>query len=188
MLDVNVELINYFKDLSTRNINTANRIEDRPPRIKCLVDELVKLGLIIRVGTAKETRGTGIVDIFQFTEVGHVMAWVVESMNPDKREYAENQIYELFQNNYKQEPSSSIDKFCSTYYRKCKERGLFRDLIECYMEVSGTPILRLGRRGLARRLMTVPKYDADSKESFWNLWNDSLGELDKDTSFTYFIT
>ncbi len=31
------------------------------------------------------------------------MAWVIESMNPDRREHAVNKIYELFQNHYKKE-------------------------------------------------------------------------------------
>jgi len=101
LLEVNLEFIDYFKDLSTRNITKRNRVEDRLPRIKRNVKELANIGLIIQVGTAKETKGTGIVDIFQFTEVGRMMALVVESMNGDKRTYAENQLYELFQNHYK---------------------------------------------------------------------------------------
>jgi hypothetical protein len=113
LLEVNSEFINHFKDLSTRNITKRNRVENRLPRIKLIVKELVNLGIIVQVGTAKETKGTGIVSIFQFTEVGRMMAWIVESMNPDKRTYAENQLYELFQNHYKKEPSSSIDMFCS---------------------------------------------------------------------------
>jgi hypothetical protein len=101
LLEVNPEFINYFKELSTRNITKANRIEDRLPRIKRNVEELINLGLIVQIGTAKESKGTGIVNIFQFTEVGHMMAWVVESMNPDKIKYAENQLYELFQSHYR---------------------------------------------------------------------------------------
>jgi hypothetical protein len=46
----------------------------------------------MQVGTAKESKGTGVVDIFQFTEVGCMMAWVNENMNTDKIEYAENQL------------------------------------------------------------------------------------------------
>jgi hypothetical protein len=61
----------------------------------------------------KQANGTGIVDIFQFTELECVMAWVVESMNPDRRKHAEDNLYGLFQSHYKKEPSSSIDIFCS---------------------------------------------------------------------------
>jgi hypothetical protein len=144
------------------------------------VKELINMGLIMHIGTAKETKGTGTVDIFQFTTLGRVMAWVVESVNPDKREYAENQIYDLFQNHYKKEPSS-IDIFCSIYYRKCKERGLFGDLVEHYRKMVGAPILLLGRPGFSRGLMIVPTRNMKRDINFWILWNDSVMELEVDT-------
>ena len=181
LLKINSEFINSFKDLSTRNYTTENRIEYRLPRIKRNVTELVKLGLVVQVGKAKQTKGTGIVDIFQFTELGRVMAWVVESMNPDKREHAVNQIYDLFQDNYREEPASSVDIFCSIYYRKCKERGLFEALVEYYTKVVGAPIPQLGRREFSRRLMMVPKRDGDNSRDFFTLWNDTLMELDENT-------
>ena len=83
---------------------------------------MMKLGLVMQVGTAKQTKGTGVVDIFQFTELGRVMAWVVENINPDRRKYAEDKVYELFQSHYKREPSSSIDMFCSIAYYKLLDR------------------------------------------------------------------
>jgi hypothetical protein len=176
LLEVNSEFKNYFKDLSTRNITKRNRVENRLPRIKLIVKELANLGIIVQAGTAKETKGTGLVPIFRFTEVGNMMAWVVESMNADKRTRAENQLYELFQNHYKKEPSSSIDIFCSIYYRKCRERGLFEDLIEYYRKVGGIPVLLLGRPEFTRNLTLVPP---DNTE-FWKLWNDAVMELDSD--------
>lgn len=109
------------------------------------------------------------------------MAWVVESMNPVRREYAMNQIYELFQNHYKKEPPSSIDIFCSIYYRKCKERGIFGDLIEHYKKVVGVPVPMLGRHGFSYRLMLIPKYNIDSNIDFQSLWNDSIAELEPKT-------
>lgn len=139
------------------------------------------MGLLKYVRTEKETKGTGTVPIFQFTTLGRLMAWVVESMDPDKREHAVNHIYDLFQNNYKEEPASSFDIFCSIYYRKCKERGLFEALVEHYRKAVGASIPRLGRRELSRRLMMIPKYDAENSRDFWTLWNDTLVELDENT-------
>jgi hypothetical protein len=109
------------------------------------------------------------------------MVWVVESMNPDRRKYAEDKLYELFQSHYKKEPSSSIDNFCSIYYRKCKERGLFEDLVEDlvehYRKVGGAPILLLGRPEFTQNLTLVPTYNSE----FWKLWDDTVMELDSDT-------
>jgi hypothetical protein len=137
----------------------------------------VKLGLVRQTGTAKQTKGTGIVDIFQFTELGCVMAWVVESMNPDRRKYAEDNLYELFQSHYKKEPSSSIDIFCSIYYRKCKERDLFGDLVEHYRKIVGSPILLLGRPEFSRNLLLVPTH----KPEFWTLWTDTIMSINSYT-------
>jgi len=74
------------------------------------------------------------------------------------------------------EPSSSIDIFCSIYYRKCKERGLFEDLLEYYRKVGGAPVLLLGRPEFTRNLTLVPTYNRE----FWKLWNDTVMELDSD--------
>jgi hypothetical protein len=106
----------------------------------------------------------------------HAKLIVRPSMNPDKRTYAENQLYELFQNHYKKEPSSSIDMFCSIYYRKCKERGLFEDLVEYYRQVDGIPVLLVGRPEFTRNLTLVPPNNIE----FWTLWNDTVMELDSD--------
>jgi hypothetical protein len=113
LLEVNVELINYFKDPSTWNYTVASRIDDRIPRIKGKVEDLIELGLIAKIGTAKESRGTGTVDIYRFTKVGEVVAWIVEAMNTNRREYAIDQLYELFQDNFKDNPSCT-DKFNSS--------------------------------------------------------------------------
>jgi hypothetical protein len=180
LLEVNLEFINHFKELSTRNYTTSNRIEYILRRIKHNVEKLIDVGIIMQVRTEKETKGTGTIPIFQFTTLGRVMAWVVESMNPGRREHAVSQIYELFQNHYKKEPSS-IDIFCSIYYRKCKERGIFGDLIEHYKKVVGVPVPMLGRYGFSYHLMLIPKYNIDSNIDFRSLWNDSIAELEPKT-------
>ena len=82
---------------------------------------------------AKESKGTGTLPVFQFTSVGHIIAWIVESMSIDKRQHAINQLYELFQDNFKDRPSCT-DMFNSIYYRKIKEHGLFGDFVDRYRE------------------------------------------------------
>src|ERR671929_1589977 len=74
LLEVNLEFINHFKELSTRNYTTSNKIEYILRRIKHNVEKLVDVGLIMQVRTEKETKGTGTVPIFQFTTLGWVMA------------------------------------------------------------------------------------------------------------------
>jgi hypothetical protein len=77
LLEINREFINYFRDESTRNYTIANRIENRLPRIRGKVEDLVNIGLLGQTGTAKETKGSGTVPTYQFTSIGNVVAWIV---------------------------------------------------------------------------------------------------------------
>jgi hypothetical protein len=185
LLEVNVEFINYFKDPSTWTYTTANRIDDRIPRIKSKVEDLVKLGLIAQVGTVKESKGTGIIPIFQFTIVGQVIAWIVETMNIGKRESAINRLYELFQNNFKDNPSCT-DMFNSIYYRKCKECGLFGDFVDRYKEILESDMPIMNKQGFFQHLLILPNYNIDSNIDFFALWSDSVAELDSDTRIRFY--
>jgi hypothetical protein len=176
LLEVNQDFINYFN--SPRNYTIDNRIEDRTSRILGKVEDLAKLGLIARTGTAKQTKGTGIVPIFQFTPVGHVIAWILESMNMSKRELAIDRLYELFQDNFKDEPSCN-DMFNSIYYRKIKELGLFGLFIDRYREQLESDVIN--RQGFFQQLLILPGYDTDSDIHFYKLWKDSIMELDQHT-------
>jgi hypothetical protein len=179
LLEANMEFTNYFKDPSTRNYTMANRIGDRLHRIKSKVEELVNLGLIDQIEWAKESKGNGTVPIFHFTIVGNVMAWIIECMNVDKRQYAINQLYNLFQNNFK-DNHSSTDTFNSIYYQKCEEQGLFGDFIDRYKELleSETPIMN--RQGFFQHLLILPKYNIESDIDFWSLWDSSVQQLEPD--------
>ncbi|MGC1932632.1 MAG: hypothetical protein WA667_26970 [Candidatus Nitrosopolaris sp.] len=132
LLEVNQEFVNHFKDLSTRTMTTSNKLKDRTDRVEGKVEDLVKLGLIVQSGTAKELKGNGTVPIFQFTPMGHAIAWIIESTG-DKREFAIEKLYELFQDNFKND-SSCNDMFNSIYYRKIRELGLFGLFIDRYRE------------------------------------------------------
>jgi len=178
LLEVNQHFIDYFKLPKKRNYTIANRIDDRTSTILGKVQDLAKLGLIEQIGTAKQTKGTGTVRIFQFTPVGHVIAWILESMNMSKRELAINRLYELFQDNFKDEPSCN-DMFNSIYYRKIKELGLFGLFIDRYREQLESDVIY--RQGFFQQLLILPGYDTDSDIHFYKLWNDSIMELDPDT-------
>lgn len=185
LLEVNTEFLNHFKEISTRNYTTANRIEDRLPRIKDKVNVLINLGLIAQVGMTKESKGTGTVPIFGFTTIGHVVAGVVESLNLDKREYAINQLYNLFQSSFKNNPSST-DIFNSIYFEKCMEHGLFGDFVDRYRELLESEAPIMNQQGFFRQLLIVPNYNILSDLDFWTLWNDSVNQLDADTKKLFF--
>jgi hypothetical protein len=177
LLEVHQEFVNYYKDPSTRTTTISNRVEARQERVASKVEDLAKLGLISQIRTAKQTKGTGIVRIFQFTPVGHAIAWIIESTG-DKRELAIEKLYELFQDNFKDEPSCN-DMFNSIYYRKIKELGLFGLFIDRYRQQLKSDVIN--RQGFFQQLLILPGYDTDSDIHFYELWKDSIMELDQDT-------
>jgi hypothetical protein len=185
LLETNAEFINYFKNPSKWNYTISNRIIDRLPRIRGRVNDLIDLGLIVQIGRVKEIKGEGTVPLFQFTIIGHFIAWIVESLSASKREYAINQLYNLFQGHLRNN-SSSTDAFCSIYYRKCKEHGLFGEFVDRYKELLESDIPIMNKQGFFQRLLVDPKYNVDSDIDFWTLWNDSISELDPDTRLHFF--
>lgn len=185
LLEANTEFINYFKELSTRNYTVANRIENRLPRIKSKVEDLVNLGLIAEIGPAKESKGTGTTTIYEFTIVGKIVAWIIESMNIHKRQYAIDELYNLFQNNFKGNPSST-DTFNSIFYQKCKEYGLFENFIDRYRELLESETLIINTASFFQRLLIVPKPSTNSKMDLWTLWYDSVSQLDPRTKYLLF--
>jgi hypothetical protein len=107
-------------------------------------------------------------------------------MNVDKREDAINQLYNLFQGNFKDNPSCT-DIFNSIYYQKCKEHGLFGDFVDRYRELleSETQII-MNRQRFFQHLLILPKYNIDNDIDFWTLWSDSILQLDLDTRKRFF--
>ena len=177
LLEVNQEFVNHFKDPSTRTMTTTNKIKVMTDRVVGKVEDLVKLWLMVQSGTAKELKGNGTVPIFQFTPVGHALAWIIESTG-DKREFAIEKLYELFQDNFKDDASCN-DTFNSIYYRKIRELGLFGLFIDRYREQLESDIIN--RQGFFQQLLILPGYDTDSDINFYKLWLDSIKELDPDT-------
>jgi len=72
--------------------------------------------------------GSNAITSYRFTELGYLLAWIIESFNIKQREIANNQIYKVLQRNssYNQ---SSYDVLGSLEYRKYKERGMFDELL-----------------------------------------------------------
>jgi hypothetical protein len=185
LLETNIEFITYFKVPSRWNYTISNRIMDRLPRIRRKVEDLIDLGLVMQTGMVKETKGEGSVPIFQFTIIGNLVSWIVESLNPSKREHAINQLYNLFQHHFRNN-SSSTDIFYSIYYRKCREQGLFGEFVDRIKNLLESDVPIMNKQGFFQRLLILPKYNVNSKTDFWTLWNDSISELDPDTKLHFF--
>lgn len=75
-------------------------------------------------------------------------------MNLDKRQYALDQLYNLFQSNFK-DNQSSTDSFNSIYFQKLKEHGLFGNYIDHYKELLESETPMMNRHGFFQHLLIL---------------------------------
>jgi hypothetical protein len=141
LIDNNSEIVNYYKDLSSRNTNRSNRVEARKDRIKSKLFDLINLDLIQVSGKTKAKTIDTNIDLYKYSEDGRVIAWLLQSMDPEKRENADNQIFEILCS--KLEKNGSTDSlFQVAIFSTMKERGIFGKFADLLRQVlnDGTPI------------------------------------------------
>jgi hypothetical protein len=141
LIDNNSEIVNYYKDLSSRNTNRSNRVEARKDRIKSKLFDLINLDLIQVSGKTKAKTIDTNIDLYKYSEDGRVIAWLLQSMDPEKRENADNQIFEILCS--KLEKIGSTDSlFCVAIFKTMKERGLFGKFADLLRQVlnDSTPV------------------------------------------------
>jgi hypothetical protein len=62
LLDKNIDFKNYYTN-DRSHIKKATRVKNTIHKIKSKVDDLIRLGLIRKVGETKESKGTGMVSL-----------------------------------------------------------------------------------------------------------------------------
>jgi hypothetical protein len=94
--------------------------------MKDKLNDLVNVGLIDTLGRTKVQKGDATTPIYQYNGLAYLLAWLIESFDPNKRELANNEIYNLLDANFKALASpSSYGKFNAALYKKYKDRGVF---------------------------------------------------------------
>ena len=184
LLEENEEFLNYFKDPSTQHFTISNRIENKLDRIKEKINDLIKFGLIEQSGMVKETKGNGLIPLYRFTKPGYLVAWSVESKYPDRSENAINKIYNLMQENLRESPASN-DKFFSIFYRKCRDVGLFPDivaLIRRLLELD-KPIIDFPKN--FQHLILRPLGNTEKSIEVVRLWDEAFDELDHESKLLF---
>jgi hypothetical protein len=130
LLNNNSEYINYYKDPSTKYYTIDNRIEHTQQRMKDKLNDLINVGLIDVVGSTKVQKGNATTPLCQYNGLAYLLAWLIESFDPNKRERANNEIFNLLDANFKTLASpSSYNKFNAALYKKYKERGVFGSFV-----------------------------------------------------------
>ena len=160
LIDNNNEFINYYKDLSTRNITKSNRIENRLPRIKGNVQDLIKLGLIEKIGTTRAEKVDAQVTVYRYTQPGVFIGWIIMSMNPEKKAKAEEEIYKILRI-WNNGIGSSYSLFKLILLRKAKEKGTFGVHVDCLRSIlhSGKSIKSMRDLFSDSAFEKIPEFD-----------------------------
>lgn len=111
LLNNNPEYINRYKDPSTKHYTISNRIENTQETTKNKLNHLVSLKIIRVVGSKKVQKGNATTPLYQYTGLGYLLAWLIESFDPDKRERANNKIYQLVDFTFKVKASKSKSSY-----------------------------------------------------------------------------
>jgi hypothetical protein len=137
----NEEFVNYYQDFPTRNVTMSNRIEARKNRIKSKLNDVIYLDLIRIGGTTKASTTDANIDLYRYTENGCLIAWLIQSMYPEKRENADNEIHKILCSHFENEGSSD-SLFYVIAFNIMKDRGLFGNFANLLRQVlyDGKPI------------------------------------------------
>ena len=76
LLDNNKEYVNRYKIAKNRE----GPLENIQKRVKRKLNNLEKLGLIQNIGTRKQTKGSGDVTVYKYTDFGRLLAWIIQSL------------------------------------------------------------------------------------------------------------
>src|SRR5215469_1240439 len=174
----------YLDDYDGSHINVSNRIEARLDTIKAKVNDLVKLLLIENVGTAVQSKGSGVVDIFEFTAPAYFVAWIAESFEPKNRARANERIFKVLVDSIFKIDSSCTSStiFYSSFYKKCKERGRFEDMVDFFREPLSIGVPTITVHDYFDYVTGIENMHMDVSGYFLGLIDETLEELDPKVS------
>ncbi|MGB8035088.1 MAG: hypothetical protein WCF03_14840 [Nitrososphaeraceae archaeon] len=185
----NPQFINAYKDVSTKTTKYSNRIEDTQRRTKDKVNHLIDLGLMKIVYYTKESKGTSLLPLYEYTKLGLFFAFLIESYDPNKRASAESEIYDLFVNSMFRikEYSSSYNIFYHSFFNKSKENGFFGDIIWIFRQV-----LDSGKRIMTAEVLfslsLFPRFkDEDKERLFLKIWALTIRCMDQKTRESFYL-
>jgi hypothetical protein len=180
MLEVILTLSSkYFTIISIKK----DKIENSQKRIKNKLGDLIELGLIKSSGARKQQKGNGTISLYKFTEFGYLLALIIESFDSSKASSVNDEIYNLLQLMFKiTENSSSSTILYSNFFKKCKEKGVFGDIVSLLREnLSSKKRYFINVLELIRVTLRLNFNDEDKNIIFNHIFNETINELDAKT-------
>ena len=98
MVENSNEIVEYYKDLSTKNTPRSKRVSYRRERIKNKFEDLIKLNLVYVHGTGKAEKVNVDIPLYAYTKYGILLALVIKSQNLKRMlslERDHNKVYKL---------------------------------------------------------------------------------------------
>lgn len=175
LLDNNKEYVNRYKIAKNRE----GPLENIQKRVKRKLNNLEKLGLIQNIGTRKQTKGSGDVTVYKYTDFGRLLAWIIQSFDPAMSEEANPKVYEIIETILKiDKDSPSLDIFFSDFIGKCKGKGVFGDIVYLFRKILSSDIPIKTIQDLFSYTMNLDFEDQKRMDYFNDLWAKTMQELD----------
>jgi hypothetical protein len=132
----NNEFSNFFKDPSTRTYTVPNKVENTQRRTKDKLSDLVELKLIRILGTTKQKKGTGLVDLYEYTLPGYLIALLLKVKNEESRgstSETTERVLGIIHTCTKTNDSRSL-LFINKFLRNCATKGSFLAIVGFFVE------------------------------------------------------
>src|SRR5215813_1132665 len=111
-----------------------------------------------------------------------VLAWIIESFNPNRRDSANNEIYNWLEMIYSIDNHSSSNViFYAHLFKKCKETGQFDYIVSLFREVINSNIYLKNINYLFNETLILIFNDPGRIDAFEIILNETLDELDVNT-------
>ncbi|MGC2683108.1 MAG: hypothetical protein WA323_14685 [Candidatus Nitrosopolaris sp.] len=181
LLDNNVDFKNYYKD-DLSHIRKATRVKNTIRKIQSKVDDLIRLGLMRKAGETKQSKGTGMVYLFQFVPFTYLLLANVRSCSPEPEQsaYWIEQAYNIYQETLTADNAPTINVYCARLYKKLLEHGIF---VEYVLDPINEALMSDKVIKHVKELFYIVKTTSDDAEKvklYHSLRNDALKELEPD--------
>jgi hypothetical protein len=174
----NSEFVTLYKG---RDITDSSKIENTQKRVKNRLKDLEQLGLVNH-RNIKQQKGTAEIPVYAYSRSGYVLAWFIESFDPNNKDNANEQIYNWFKIIYRvNEYSASIVIFYARFFKKCKEKGLFEYVVRLFRLVLVSHIYLRNPSDLFNEALYLIFNYPGSTDPFHITLNETLNELDANT-------
>jgi hypothetical protein len=178
LMNKNAEYINRYKDPSSKHTPIKNRIENTQRRTKDNVQHIIDLGLMKKSDYVKESKGTGSIPTFTYTQAGCLFAWIIQSFDPNKRSDSEKEIYKILHDSMFNitDESSSVSIFFSSFFKKMYEKNFFGKYVECFRELLDNRTIMTFEEFF--QYISIPRLkDKNTGAKYLRLWSDTINEL-----------